>query len=102
MDIEYEVNIMATEIKAPSTVASPQWPARNEPELYHDLMSPAAFEDNGVAFPEPEAGMAKYYATNLSGDFAREAVQIFGGYGYMRELTHDSSHYHVGEIYRDA
>src|SRR5260370_2775358 len=40
MDIEYEVNIMATEIKAPSTVASPQWPARNEPELYHDLMSP--------------------------------------------------------------
>jgi alkylation response protein AidB-like acyl-CoA dehydrogenase len=59
-------------------------------------------KDSGVAFPEPEAAMAKYYATDLAGDFAREAVQIFGGYGFMRELSHDNSHYHVGEIYRDV
>lgn len=59
-------------------------------------------KDAGIAFPEPEAGMAKYYATNLASEFAREAVQIFGGYGFMRELSHDGSHYHVGEIYRDV
>jgi len=59
-------------------------------------------KDLGTEFPEPEAAMAKYYATNLAGDFAREAVQIFGGYGFMRELSHDNSHYHVGEIYRDV
>jgi len=58
--------------------------------------------DAGERFPEPEAAMAKYYATNLAAEFAREAVQIFGGYGFMRELSHDGSHYHVGEIYRDA
>lgn len=59
-------------------------------------------KDGGIAFPEPEAGMAKYYATELAGDFAREAVQIFGGYGFLRELSHDGSHAHVGEIYRDV
>lgn len=58
--------------------------------------------DAGIAFPEPEAAMAKYYATNLAGEFARDGVQIFGGYGFMRELSHDRSHYRVEEVYRDA
>lgn len=58
--------------------------------------------DQGIAFPEPEAAMAKYYATNLAGEFARDAVQIFGGYGFMRELAADGSHYRVEEIYRDC
>src|SRR3546814_18903440 len=38
-------------------------------------------KDSGIAFPEPEAGMAKYYATEMAGEFAREDVQIFGWYG---------------------
>lgn len=58
--------------------------------------------DDGHAFPEPEAAMAKWYGTNLAGEFAREAVQIFGGYGFMRELAADASHYRVEEIYRDC
>ncbi|MCA8900604.1 MAG: acyl-CoA dehydrogenase family protein [Hyphomonas sp.] len=58
--------------------------------------------DEGPGFPEPEAAMAKWYATNLAGEFARDAVQIYGGYGYMRELAADSSHYRVEEIYRDC
>lgn len=58
--------------------------------------------DEGNAFPEPEAAMAKWYATNLAADFARDGVQIFGGYGFMRELAADGSHYRVEEIYRDA
>jgi butyryl-CoA dehydrogenase len=58
--------------------------------------------DSGLAFPEPEAAMAKWYATNLAGEFARDAVQVFGGYGFMRELGADGSHYRVEEIYRDC
>ncbi len=58
--------------------------------------------DKGHAFPEPEAAMAKWYGTNLAGEFARDAVQIFGGYGFMRELAADGSHYRVEEIYRDC
>lgn len=58
--------------------------------------------DAGVAFPEPEAAMAKWYGTNLAAEFAREGVQIFGGYGFTRELGADGSHYRVEEIYRDS
>ncbi len=58
--------------------------------------------DAGEVFPEPEAAMAKWYATNLAGEFARDGVQIFGGYGFMKELAADHSHYRVEEIYRDS
>lgn len=58
--------------------------------------------DSGVLFPEPEAAMAKWYATNLAGEFARDGVQIFGGYGFTKELSFDGSHYRVEEIYRDC
>ncbi|MBU9480761.1 acyl-CoA dehydrogenase family protein [Burkholderia multivorans] len=58
--------------------------------------------DMGEAFPEPEAAMAKWYATQLAGEFARDGVQIFGGYGFMKELAGDGSHYRVEEIYRDC
>lgn len=58
--------------------------------------------DAGQAFPEPEAAMAKWYSTHLAGEFARDGIQIFGGYGFMRELAADGSHYRVEEIYRDC
>lgn len=58
--------------------------------------------DAGVDFPEPEAAMAKYYATELAVDMARDAIQIMGGYGFMRELSHDGSGSPVEAIYRDA
>lgn len=58
--------------------------------------------DDGVMFPEPEAAMAKWYATNLASEFAREGIQIFGGYGFTKELAYDGSHYHVEEVYRDC
>jgi alkylation response protein AidB-like acyl-CoA dehydrogenase len=64
-------------------------------------MKAALRMDAGEAFPEPEAAMAKWYATNLAGEFARDGVQIFGGYGFMKELGADRSHYRVEEIYRD-
>ena len=71
-------------------------------ENARNLYAKAAMRmDQGVEFPEPEAAGAKYYGTECAGDMARDAIQIFGGYGYMQELSHDNSHYKVQEIFRD-
>ena len=73
-----------------------------EIEHARNLYSKAAFRmDLGNEFPEPQAAGAKYYATELAGNMARDAVQIFGGYGFMQELKHDQSHYKVEQIFRD-
>jgi alkylation response protein AidB-like acyl-CoA dehydrogenase len=58
--------------------------------------------DDGVAFPEPEAAMAKLYATRLAVDLARDAVQALGGYGFLRELAADGSTFTPERLYRDA
>jgi alkylation response protein AidB-like acyl-CoA dehydrogenase len=42
-----------------------------------------------------EAAIAKLVASNAAMDNAREATQVFGGYGFMNE-------YPVGRFYRDA
>src|SRR5690606_10318168 len=42
-----------------------------------------------------EAASAKLVASNAAMDSARDATQIFGGYGFMNE-------YPVGRFYRDA
>jgi short-chain 2-methylacyl-CoA dehydrogenase len=42
-----------------------------------------------------EAAMAKLLASNAAMDNARDATQIFGGYGFMNESP-------VGRFYRDA
>ena len=39
--------------------------------------------------------MAKYYASEVSVEVANEAVQVFGGYGYIKD-------YPVEKFYRDA
>ena len=78
--------------------------AERATEIEHarNLYSKAALRmDQGIEFPEPEAAGAKYYATELAGNMARDAVQIFGGYGFMKELGHDKSHYKVEQIFRD-
>jgi butyryl-CoA dehydrogenase len=72
-------------------------------ENARNLYSKAALRlDRGVEFPEPEAAGAKYYGTDLAAVMARDAVQLFGGYGFMRRLEHDRSVYKVEEIYRDC
>lgn len=48
------------------------------------------------------SSMAKTYATEIAVDVARDAVQIFGGYGYIKQLGYDKSTYKVERIYRDA
>lgn len=58
--------------------------------------------DAGVTFPEPEAAMAKQYATRLSVDMARDAVQAFGALGFIRELGADQTPWVIEAIYRDS
>ena len=54
----------------------------------------AALKDAGKDYIM-QASMAKLYASEVAVDVAREAIQIHGGYGYVRE-------YEVERMYRDA
>jgi len=42
-----------------------------------------------------EAAAAKLFASKIAGDVTREAIQVHGGYGFVKE-------YHVERLYRDA
>jgi alkylation response protein AidB-like acyl-CoA dehydrogenase len=54
----------------------------------------AALRDAGLACKK-EACMAKLFASEMAEKVAREALQIFGGYGYLKE-------YPIERIYRDV
>ncbi|MFD5178211.1 acyl-CoA dehydrogenase family protein [Nocardia sp. NPDC058379] len=58
--------------------------------------------DSGIGFPEPEAAMAKLLGTELSVDIARDAVQVFGGMGFVQERGADGVVSPVSAIYRDS
>jgi len=58
--------------------------------------------DEGAHVPEPETAMAKYYGTQVAGDMARDAVQVFGGLGFITRLGADGSTCRVEQIYRDC
>ncbi len=58
--------------------------------------------DSGIAFPEPEAAMAKLRGSELAVTIARDAIQIFGGYGFTHELGDDGRNCRAEEIYRDS
>ncbi len=58
--------------------------------------------DRGDRSGEPEASMAKSYATRLANDLARDALQIHGGYGFARRVSATGEGYRLEEIYRDA
>ncbi|MFJ4654311.1 acyl-CoA dehydrogenase family protein [Nocardia sp. NPDC088792] len=58
--------------------------------------------DRGDRSGEPEASMAKSYATRLANDLARDALQIHGGYGSARQVSATGETYRLEEIYRDA
>jgi alkylation response protein AidB-like acyl-CoA dehydrogenase len=58
--------------------------------------------DSGERFPEPEAAMAKVRGTELASRIASDAVQAFGGLGFVRSLGADDTEGPVEAIYRDA
>lgn len=54
----------------------------------------ARLKDAGQAYGT-EAAMAKLYCSQVAMETTREAIQVHGGYGYVKE-------YHVERLYRDA
>ena len=48
------------------------------------LLRAAWMEDQGMDF-EMESAMSKYYSSDVAMNAAIECVQIFGGYGYVKE-----------------
>ncbi|MEK6556884.1 MAG: acyl-CoA dehydrogenase family protein [Candidatus Margulisiibacteriota bacterium] len=59
------------------------------------LYATARFIDSGAKDISKMSAMCKLYATDISMEVATDALQIFGGYGYMRE-------YPVEKMFRDA
>ena len=71
--------------------------------MARDLCYKAALRyDQGSRMPEPEMAMAKYYGTQVAGDVARDAVQVYGGIGFITRLGADGSTCRVEQIYRDC
>jgi alkylation response protein AidB-like acyl-CoA dehydrogenase len=58
--------------------------------------------DRGDRSGEPEASMAKSFATKLANDLARDALQVYGGYGFARQVAATGETYRLEELYRDA
>jgi butyryl-CoA dehydrogenase len=61
---------------------------------YFLALHAAGLKDQGLPFTK-EASMAKLYASELANRVAYRALQIHGGYGYMKE-------YKIERLYRDA
>lgn len=66
-----------------------------EVEAARMLCLKAAWLKDQVKPFDKESAMAKLYASRVANDIAREAVQVHGGYGYVKE-------YHVERLMRDA
>lgn len=74
-----------------------------EVECARALYQKAALRiDSGESFAEPEAAMAKIFATRLAADLARDAIQVFGGYGFARQVSETGETFRLEELYRDA
>jgi alkylation response protein AidB-like acyl-CoA dehydrogenase len=74
-----------------------------ELECARNLYQKAALRvDSGDRFAEPEASMAKSFATRLAGDMARDAIQVYGGYGFARRVSETGETFRLEELYRDA
>jgi alkylation response protein AidB-like acyl-CoA dehydrogenase len=74
-----------------------------ELECARSLYQKAALRvDAGERHPEPEASMAKSLATRLAADMARDAIQVYGGYGFARQVSATGETFRLEELYRDA
>jgi alkylation response protein AidB-like acyl-CoA dehydrogenase len=74
-----------------------------ELECARSLYQKAALRvDAGERHPEPEASMAKSLATRLAADMARDAIQVYGGYGFARQVAETGETFRLEELYRDA
>ncbi|HEX4106623.1 MAG TPA: acyl-CoA dehydrogenase family protein [Solirubrobacteraceae bacterium] len=58
--------------------------------------------DLGDRSGEPEASMAKVFATRVANEVAHDAVQVYGGYGFARQVAATGETFRLEELYRDA
>ncbi len=58
--------------------------------------------DGGRSIVEPEAPMAKVYATRMCVDMVRDAIQIHGALGWMQQVAADGTALPLEAMYRDA
>jgi len=62
----------------------------------------AARLDGGDRAAEPEAAMAKAYGTRVAVDTVRDAMQVYGGLGFARQVGETGESVRLEELYRDA
>jgi len=62
----------------------------------------ALAQDGGRKSVAQQCAMAKLVGSSLAGDLARDAIQVCGGYGFVKELAHTGQQYPLEAIYRDS
>lgn len=62
----------------------------------------ALAEDKQRPGVQQYCAMAKLVGSSLAGDVARDAIQVCGGYGFVKELAHTGQQYPLEAIYRDS
>jgi alkylation response protein AidB-like acyl-CoA dehydrogenase len=72
-------------------------------ENARSLYLKAAFRhDRTPGDVEPQAAMAKIAGSELAVNVSRDAIQVCGGYGFVRELSATGETFPLESIYRDA
>lgn len=71
-------------------------------ESARSLYQKAALKVDAHRLPEPEAAMAKVSGSRVPVDVTRDAIQVHGGYGFLRELGADGCAYPLESIWRDC
>lgn len=71
-------------------------------ETARSLYQKAARKSDDRDAPEPEAAMAKVSGSRVAVDIARDAIQVHGGYGFVRQLAADGRINHLESIWRDS
>jgi alkylation response protein AidB-like acyl-CoA dehydrogenase len=62
----------------------------------------ALAEDKKRPSVQQQCSMAKLVGSSLAGDLARDAIQVCGGYGFIKELAFTGQQYPLEAIYRDS
>jgi len=62
----------------------------------------ALAEDGQRPSVQQQCAMAKLVGSSLAGDLARDAIQVCGGYGFVKELANTGRQYPLEAIYRDS
>lgn len=71
-------------------------------ESARNLYTKAALRYDQEGQAEVEAAMAKVAGSRLAVNVARDAIQVCGAYGFVRELKETGTNFPLESIYRDA